>query len=150
MSELVIIQAMQSLTTRLQAVTTADGWQTDIGPAVHTGWPKHLILHQQIDPPVVAVHPSTDDRVSGQGGNIKSTRTVEIEVIASQHDTPPEWLDRALHDIRGALVGLDRDIPRVITAEAGSATWSELEDTALVRLIVPVTIDYTDHYGGPA
>jgi len=142
-----IITAMQAVVSRLQGIATADGYLTDLGATVRTGWPRALIAGHDVDLPITAVHPSADGADEDQGAAIKATRTVEIEIIAAQHETGPEWLDRALHDVRRALVGLQQQIHRVITARTGTAEWSELEDTGLVRLIIPITIQYADRYG---
>jgi len=51
--------------------------------------------------------------------------------------------------VRRALLGLEREIARVVTTQTGEAAWDEPESShTLVRLTIPVTIIYTDTYGG--
>ena len=68
---------------------------------------------------------------------------------SNQHETDPEYLEHALFDVRRALIGLEREIARVVTVQTGEASWDEPENShTLVRLTIPVTIVYTDTYGG--
>ena len=147
MSEPVILTAMQTVTARFQGIAVAAGYHTDLGATVRTGWPRALIAGHDVTLPVTALHPDTDARDSGHGAAVRATRRVAVEVIAWHQETSPEWLDRALYDIRRALIGVADQTDGVITAETGDAEWSEIEDTGLVRLIVPVILTYADRYG---
>ncbi len=147
MSGLKVIAARAEILARLQGISQANGYLTNLGSTVQSGWPKHLILGLQIDPPVTAVHPQTESVDDTKGVDMLKSRTEIIELIASQHKTSPEWLDQALDDIRRALFRTHHVIDGVTSVTTGDAEWSELEDSGLVRLLLPVTIRYSDRYG---
>lgn len=142
-------QIMQALETRLQGIAVSAGYLTDLGISLLVGWPQHLLANQQASLPLMALHPGSDGVDSAQRGNQLASRAIVVELIADQHDTAPAYLDQALYDIRRALVGLEREVARVITVIQGRAVWDQPDESgALVRLTVPITITYTDSYGG--
>ncbi len=144
---MVIRQAMAELRARLEAILQANGYRTDVGATLRDGFPRHLILHEQVDPPLLALHPTTDSADSANGRNIKSTRNVDAELIFDPYATDYAWDDEVLFDIRAALVGMERSVERVVTVATGDAQWQDIEDTHVVRMLVPIAITYTDTYG---
>ena len=149
MSDPIALQLMRAIETRIRAILTAGGYHTNLGQNVHVGWPQRLLADEQAALPLVALHPGSDGIDSGNGANQKATRNVAVEIIANQHETDPDYMEYALFDVRRALLGLEREIARVVTTQTGEAAWDEPESShTLVRLTIPVTIVYTDTYGG--
>lgn len=143
-----IVTAMRELVSRLQAISQAEGYHTDLGARVFDGWPMRLIAGEQVSFPLVAVYPGTDAPQNEQGESIKAERTVAVHVFVNQHETEREWFDFALFDIRQAVMGMRHALQGVTGVRTAETEFGEMEDGAIVRAHIPVVIDYTDCYGG--
>lgn len=146
-TELRIVAAREEIVTRLEAISTANGYQTNLGASVRRGWPKYLLLGRDVELPITAIHPSAEPVDDVKGMDMLKSRTEDVEIIERQQDVQPEWFDRALDDVRRALFNAHQSIDGVALITTGSAEWAELEDTGLVRLVLPITIRYSDRYG---
>lgn len=145
----VAIQLMAAIETRLRAISVAGGYLTDLGATLLVGWPAHLLADQQAALPLIALHPDADEIDHAQRANQIANRDIAVELIANPHDTDTTYFDQALYDIRRALVGVEHEVVRVVTLVQGRAVWDHPDDNSvLVRMSVPITITYTDFYGG--
>lgn len=148
MSDPRIVTAMRELVSRLQAISQAAGYHTDLGSQVFDGWPMRLIAGEQVGFPLVAVYPATDAPQEEKGESVKAQRTVAVHVFVNQHETDREWFEFALFDIRQAVMGMRHALVGVTNARTAETEFGEMEEGAIVRAHIPVVIEYTDCYGG--
>jgi hypothetical protein len=136
----------RALFARLQGITQANGYLTDIGQYATRGV---LLRSSSIQLPVLCLHSITDTDAQGGRVNRRHTRTYQIEAILQAGELFDEQQDAVLHDLRRALIDPSGVALNGLALEIRAGT-AELDDPeigsecALVRLTV--TVDYTETY----
>ena len=134
----------EAVAARLQTITTANGYYTDLGNEVERTWPMYLLIHQQRDLPIITLHPASDSTSDSRGGAHRASRELVIDAVFSPLETSIDVPDQWLADVRDALAEIHDDEGAIRDVQLGVVEWKPLDsETQVIQWVCPITVDYT-------
>lgn len=151
----VTTQLAMALQARLQAITRANGFHTDLGNSVWRGfWSRAIEAQERV--PLLAIQPDTEDVSDTRSDKARLSITRRLIVVADglPSGTDPyaaeDTLEAALADVRHALLGTPGDdLQRIGVKDAitlGTAEYALAADSRYALAGLPVTLTCIEHY----
>ncbi|MBB3192048.1 hypothetical protein [Halomonas cerina] len=156
MSDPISTQIAQALQGRLEQISTANGYHTDLGQSIWRGfWSLALDARQEV--PLIAIQPDVETVESTREARTKlgiTRRLVVVTDVINAAGTQPyhaeDRLEAALADIRRALLHAPgNDLNRLGVKDAitlGTAEYALAADSRYALAGLPVSISCIEHY----
>jgi hypothetical protein len=146
------LEILQAIKTRLEAITIANGYNTNAGQAIYM---TDLPVLGPTDPDEALNLTIGDDEVLYQGVNVAAALPIEIQAIARQGQESVVALENILGDIKTAveledmtLGGLLVEDPRAI--ERGQTrVLPRVEGSEYVGVGITYAVTYQESWGAP-
>lgn len=141
----------QALESALQTITTANGYNTDLGANVYRGFYASALNSSRVNYPFIAIQPESEQVTDRREAKSKLQATFRLILVTDDVANPTDSLYAAVYDTRKALatelaesiqrLGVDTD-PAI-----GETEYAITSDSKLTLATVAVAFTFVENYG---